>query len=438
MFKSKQFFVALGLAILIGALVGGVYITQKNNLPEIFDYVPTGMDQVMINRAEQNIQNNTNMLVEIPQAVQEQFQQIKVMLIAQDESFSGEQLLFIQTKSGFSPENFLQTINPEDETISTYLRLADGQYLFAPQKLVQEYSKPTKEEALFYQPQLKKYISKIRRSSLSVISHNNELLNMQKQYSSLLDSAEYLLMHISSDKGKFDFSSYVLFSKPQTGLQTLFNPEFKSSLTESTIAYLEIGKILAGIDFSSQDGTSSMYAELAKKILSNNLAIVVSKGANIMNLGITILSEDETLFSDLEMFFPFVSLRLQEYFGIPEDQITSVQQPGKIGYDVMIQGIQKIGIYLEKSDNETKLTIGNPIIEGKKKKFPKYSKNTLVVLHVDMNQLLGLYKQFANIGANPGLLNESQQNALDQMKDKILYGEVSVDEEKISIEGSIK
>lgn len=438
MFKSKQFFVALGLAILIWALVWGVYITQKNNLPEIFDYVPTGMDQVMINRAEKNIQNNTNMLVEIPQAVQEQFQQIKVMLIAQDESFSWEQLLFIQTKSGFSPEDFLQTINPEDETISTYLRLADGQYLFAPQKLVQEYSKPTKENALFYQPQLKKYISKIRRSSLSVISHNNELLNMQKQYSSLLDSAEYLLMHISSDKWKFDFSSYVLFSKPQTWLQTLFKPEFKSSLTESTIAYLEIGKILAWIDFSSQDWTSSMYAELAKKILSNNLAIVVSKWANVMNLWITILSEDETLFSDLEMFFPFVSVRLQEYFALPEDQITSVQQPGKIWYDVMIQGIQKIWIYLEKSDSETKLTIWNPIIEGKKKKFPKYSKNTLVVLHVDMNQLLWLYKQFANIWANPWLLNESQQNALDQMKDKILYWEVSVDEEKISIEGSIK
>jgi len=46
------------------------------------------MDQVMINRAEKNIQNNANMLVEIPQAVQEQFQQIKVMLIVQDQSFS--------------------------------------------------------------------------------------------------------------------------------------------------------------------------------------------------------------------------------------------------------------------------------------------------------------------------------------------------------------
>jgi len=124
--------------------------------------------------------------------------------------------LFLQTKSDFSPQDFLQTINPEEETLSTYLRLDDGQYLFALQNLIQDYSKPTKENALFYQPQIKKYISKIRKSSLSIISHNNELLHMQKQYSSLLDSAEYLLMHISSDKNNFDFSSYVLFSKSQT------------------------------------------------------------------------------------------------------------------------------------------------------------------------------------------------------------------------------
>ncbi|HCY20527.1 TPA: hypothetical protein DIC40_01405 [Patescibacteria group bacterium] len=83
------------------------------------------MDQVMVNRAEKNIQNNTNMLIEVPQAVQEQFQQIKVMIIVQDESFSGEQMVFLQTKSDFSPEDFLQTINPENETTSTYLRLDD-------------------------------------------------------------------------------------------------------------------------------------------------------------------------------------------------------------------------------------------------------------------------------------------------------------------------
>jgi hypothetical protein len=35
-------------------------------------------------------------------------------------------------------------------------------------------------------------------------------------------------------------------------------------------------------------------------------------------------------------------LRIQQAFGITEDQITSFQQPDKIGYDVMIQGIQKV------------------------------------------------------------------------------------------------
>ncbi len=438
MFKSRKFFISIVIAIFVWLLFWGVYFTQKNKLPEIFDYIPTGMDQVMINRAEKNIQNNTNMLVEIPQAVQQQFQQIKVMIIAQDESLDWEQLLFLQTKSDFSPQDFLQTINPEDDIVSTYLRLADGQYIFAPQKYIQSYAKPDKENALFHQPQLKKYLSKIRKNWLSIVSHNNELLSMQKDYSSLLDSAEYLLMHISSDKNKFDFSSYVLFSQSQTWLQTSFKPQFKSSLTESTIAYLEIGKILAWIDFSTQNWWTSIYTELLKKVLSNNLAIVISKWSNIMNLGITVLSKDESLFNELESMFPFVWLRIQQAFGITEDQITSFQQPDKIGYDVMIQGIQKVWIYLEKLDNQTKLSIWNPIIEGKKKKFPKYSKNTLVVLHVDMNQILWLYKQFANIWANPWLLNESQQSALDQMKDKILYWEISVDEEKISIEGSIR
>ena len=60
MFRSKKFFTALGIGILLGALIGAVYVTQRNNLPDIFQYVPTGMEQVMVNRAERNIQNNIN------------------------------------------------------------------------------------------------------------------------------------------------------------------------------------------------------------------------------------------------------------------------------------------------------------------------------------------------------------------------------------------
>jgi hypothetical protein len=46
------------------------------------------MDQIMVNWAEKNMRNNTNMLVSIPEAVQQQFQNIKVMIIVQDQTFS--------------------------------------------------------------------------------------------------------------------------------------------------------------------------------------------------------------------------------------------------------------------------------------------------------------------------------------------------------------
>ena len=81
-----------------------------------------------------------------------------------------------QTKSDFSPEDFLKTINPENETTYTYLRLDDGEYIFGPQKIIQSYTKPDSENALFKQPELQKYLSSIRRSSLSIVSHNNSLL----------------------------------------------------------------------------------------------------------------------------------------------------------------------------------------------------------------------------------------------------------------------
>jgi hypothetical protein len=437
MFKSKQFFTALGIAILIWALTGWVYFTQKNVLPEIFDYVPTGMDQVMINRAEKNIQNNTNMLVEIPQAVQEQFQQIKVMIIVQDESFPWEQIVFLQTKSDFSPEDFLQTINPEGETTSTYLRVDDGQYIFAPQKFIQEYTKPIEEKALFKQWALKKYISSFKKSSLSVISNNKDIFSSQTQYSSLLDAVEYLVMNISStSKGNFDFSAYVLFWTSQTGLQSFFKPQFTSLLKESTIAYFELGKLASEIDFSPQWTSGTTQDILLKKILANNLAIVVSKGANMFNLGITVVSSDKTLFTDIEPLFPLLGVWLQGQQMISGSQITSIQQPGKVWYDIVLQGVQKVWVYLEQDKNTTKLTIGNPIIEWKKKKLRWYSKQALAVLDIDMNQLLALYKQFANIGIWG--LSSAQESMFTQIQDKTLRGEIFIEKDVMGIKWSIK
>lgn len=436
MFRSKRFFISLFIAIFIGILWAVTYVTSRDSLPKIFEYIPTNMDQVMVNRAEKNIANNTNMLVDIPLAVQEQFQQIKVMIIVQDESFSGEQILFLETKSDFNPRDFLETINPEDDTLFTYLRLDDDQYVFGPQLFIQNYTKPTTDKSLFLQPQLHKYLSTIRKSSLSVVSHNNDLLSSQKQLAWLLDSAEYLLMSITSDKWNFDFASYILLNQPQTGLQSSFKPQFTSLLKESTVVYLELGNILSSVDISSQLISWSVQDALLQKLLAHNIALVISKWANMFNLGLTLVSNDESLYTDLEQYLPMLGVWIQNQPMLSGNQITSVQQPNKIGYDITIQGIQKVGIYLEKRDNQTILSIGNPIVEGKKIKLRNYSKKSLAVIQVDMNQLLDIYKQFSNIGI--WWLSADQESMFTQMKDKTLYGNIAIEEKEISIKGSIK
>ncbi|HCY20528.1 TPA: hypothetical protein DIC40_01410 [Patescibacteria group bacterium] len=230
--------------------------------------------------------------------------------------------------------------------------------MFGPQQTIQSYTKPIPDKTLFQQSQLKKYIPIIRRSSLSIVSNNNDLFSTQKEYSSLLDSAEYLVMNISSSpRGEFDFSAYVILSQSQAEQQNKFKPQFTSLLKESTITYLELGKILSGIDISAQLASGSAQDLLLKKLLANNLAIVVSKGANMFNLGVTIVADNPSLFTDLEPFFPLLGMWLQSQPMISGNQVTSIQQPGKIGYDITLQGVQKIGAYLEQTENQTKISL---------------------------------------------------------------------------------
>ncbi len=439
MLKTKQLFIWLWVIIFTGLLALGVYFSSKNKLLEIFEYIPDNTDQVMVNRVEKNMQSNQNMLVEIPQAVYQQFQQIKVMILVQDKNTTWDQLIFLQTKSEFSPQEFLKTINPEENITSTYLRLQDWLYLFGPQQIIQEYTQPSIENRLFYQPQLKKYIPEIKQHSLSIISHANQAIWLQKQVSSLLDSAKYLLINISSTKKKFDFSAYMIFSWTQQQVSKIsFQPKFTQLLTESTIAYFELGNILSGTNISSQLASWALQDLLLKKLLANNLWIVMSKWSNMFNIWLTVLSSDTSLFTDLEPLIPTLWSFLQTFPMMSGAQITSVQQPGKIGYDILFPNIQKIWLYLEQENNSTKLSIGNPIIEGKRKKLSQYWKNTIAVLHVDMNQVLWIYKQFSNIGTNASILTNNQQSIVDQMKDKVLNAQILLEEDAISLQWTIK
>ncbi|HCB52181.1 TPA: hypothetical protein DEP21_06545 [Patescibacteria group bacterium] len=146
----------------------------------------------------------------------------------------------MQTKNDFSPEEFLTTVNPETEILYTYLRLDNGQYLFAPKSEIQSYTKPDEQNSFFGQEKLKTYKSFLKDNSLVMISHNNEFISAQQQYAELFQNVGYFIMGVSSSQKEMKFTSYLLFAKPETYTVPVFKPKFTSYLKSSTIAYIEL------------------------------------------------------------------------------------------------------------------------------------------------------------------------------------------------------
>ncbi len=430
MFKSKSFFIWLFLAIFLSVLSAIVYSKQKNSIPEIFNYVPTNVDQIMINWAEKNLKNNLSSVVEIPYAVQEQFQKIQLMVIVQDRPFDENgQLMFLQTKPGFVPELFLETINPEDEIIFTYLRLDKWQYLFAAQQLIQNYTKPSSDNSLFWQKDIKPLLPSIKKSSLTIISADRDSL-LPEGYSGPLSSIKYIITNINSDsQSNFGFSLYAI-TDSHLDYDYSFESKFSNLFIDSTIAYLELGKISQSLDSNWEN------SDFFQKLLSNNIAIIIGNWANMFNLWLTVVSDNSSLYNDLEPFFPFVLERLKSYPLFEWIEITSVQQPWKIWYDFLIQNIQKIWLYLEQKDWQTKLSLWNPQTDWKSQKLKKHSKNSLAILQVDMWKLLNLYKQFTDISLL--WLSDQQQDLFSSMQDKTLFWEIFFSDNYIWIQGFIQ
>lgn len=196
-------------------------------------------------------------------------------------------MLFLEARGGFSPADFLKTLNPETEVVYTYLRLDDNRYLFAPQQIIQMYKQPKPNKGFFDQQELDGFGGLINRSSLVMISHSNQLIRSQEQYAPLLQKVQYFVMAINSTKQETNFKAYLLFTTPQTFTIPKFAPQFKSYLKESTLAYLELGDIITtlGINadqlFGEGSGDNSVQgivkAQFISKLFAKHVALIVSK-----------------------------------------------------------------------------------------------------------------------------------------------------------------
>ena len=420
-------------------------VYKQASLPEFFSYVPANADQVVINRPARNIQNTKDLWSsQIPEWVRSQFKQIELMFMVQVWEWSGDQLLFLETNSEFSPQDFLSTLNPATEVLYSYKRFEDGHYLFAPKSLLDKYQKPSPGKWFFDNSMIRNYASIYKSYGMTILSHTQKSLWLPDQFSQLFANVDYLIMWIDSTNKKTSFISHALFTKtnPRTGDD--FSPKCKKYLKASTMAYIEVGPI-ASLLVSPQLNTTftgaqliqqAVLAETIQQFFKHNTALVISKWSNALNMWITLVAQDETLFTKIKPRIPAIGQWLKQQDMFASAKFTPIETADKIGYMLSLAPGQEIWLFVQQQDHQTIVSMGNPLLDGSSSQKLLYTDDSLATINVDMDQILWVYKQVFGAGVSDGL--PTTDTALSQFQGKILRATVIADRYGLWLEWEIK
>lgn len=419
-------------------------IERSEQLPDLFQYVPADAQQVVVNRPARNIWNTQDIsLTQIPAGVKAQFQQISLMLMVQVGQGTGDQMMLLDTNSDFSPQDFLSTLNSETEITYIYKRLDDGRYVFGPKELVSVYLKPTEHTSFFANKKLAQYTKIYKNYGMTIISHNQNSLNLPSQFAQVFTNVEYMVMGVNSEKSDISFVSRIVFKKENAFTWIDFSPEFTDYLKASTIGYFEVWPIASFIPApqinTSLTGTDlvqqAVLVELAQQILQKNTAIILSKWSNPTNLWITIASENPQLFTKLKPWMPSIGQWLKSQAWLSGAVFSPVETATKIWYMITVGG-QEIWLLLGQDSDKTTLSIGNPLLEWSSSQHLLYNEHSLATLDLDADQAMWIYKQLVNFWLQTDLSSTETLN--DQLKWKLVRATIFTDSNGLWLEWEIK
>ena len=443
--KIKKYWSILALFLIVIIWFVVRIIQRQASLPQLFDYVPADVQQVLINRPARNIGNTKELAIsQVPQWVTAQFQQIELMLMVQVGQATGDQWILLETYGDFAPQDFLSTLNPESEVTYTYKRLDDGRYLFAPKQLLSVYTKPEEGKWFFSTPVVNKFAKIYKSYSMTMVSRNKSALGLPTQFSKIFANVDYIIMGINTQKTDISFVSHVVFHQENSLTGEDFAPEFTEYFKSSTMAYLEFGPIAWWIPAPQLDTSltgdnlvkNAVMGELIQQVFRQHTALVFSKWSNATNLWITIAAADPTLFTKLKPWMPTLGQRFKNQEWLSWSNFLPVETENKIWYMITLQEGQQIWFILERDDRQTALRIGNPLLEGNTSQKLFYNDHSLATLNVDVDQVLSIYKQFLNMGIQTDL--NSQDALSTQLKGKLLHATIFADEYGLWLEGEIK
>ena len=447
--------------------------------PEVRSYVPKSADQAIFVHRDKNalsLLQNAN-LAAFPQSMQDLVKTTDRMIATQDNDLlsmtpNDATLILFQVKDGFDPQGVLALLQSGNNDYTyTYKSIGKSVYVYGtPTALSRVSDSPLAADQQFLnQGVLSTYASQIADNQLSLVSLVDTAMVSQLDpvYQRALQNAKALVAMVHFDGDGETKLQADLIADTGYNIGADFNPKFGGYTSTDTIVMAEMGLSMQRFGLSSQDvttGVQSLLASMGVDLpaasytslvngLAHNRTIQLTKGQNIMGLGLILGFDTPDLYDFFAQLFPLVETQLSLATSgntavLPQGTVVQPLAATNTSSDDQRVGMQislprsgvtiPIDLLAQKKDNKTRLTLGDPVVSASESVVSKEPDDTLAYGFINFKPLVALYQQFGALASGATVQSSLPLDQLEKMKaqiqvralDKVLRLEATFDEGK--------
>lgn len=456
--KSLWVWVGIVVVCLAGLLV--FWIGKGNE--RIFDYVPQGVDQAIVIKVNPN---NTllykNYMQNLPGNIESLFADIDIVVITQKTVDAvTENLIFVQSKPGFKPQDLVDSMNGSGEVEYIYQTVEENLYVFAkPDSL--KYLKLDRENNFFSIDVLQKFSSLLNSSEISFFSHVSAT-NDVGFVGPFLANVDYFVYGIDMQGPKMDMEAHLIYKeKVVLDSSYKFKPLFNGYSNDKNLVFLEFGNVVKQLGTDKETLVASIQAlmqllgvenltaedyDVIYATLSNNMWLLVGEGNNFAGAGMSLLFRNQSKTKGWSDFFSVLTKMMPAAYSFVSAtpfmswaQTALVHDINKQWFTAQVFGVEDVGVYTEKIWEDVLLTLWDPVVESNKNSDVDFDSQTLWYFKINFSPVLDLYKRFkSSLASLSPLWQAAWEEDFSFFENKSLQGQIVASEDGVSIEAVLE
>lgn len=431
------------------------FLSQKKaRFDKIFSYVPSSIDQAVIIHPNNDKQDllTSNGIQQFNWEIETILKESNTIIIAQENNLENPSNMIFIDNSSLDKQKLLKLMNQWWETKYIYENLDDFTTVFGKPSDIEKLETSNK---LFDNEKLKSLNKIFSKYTISLVSKPINNLPTNSILGQTINSSQYFVAWANVLKDKIDIQTHIIYKENQEIVEDYtFESNFDKYADQDNILFLELWNI------AKQTGLTAKVLEENIKLISSvygfnlddkdynaifdsidgNMWILVNKSNNIFNLGIAMLLDNETIRSTIKNNIYNIKYLLEQSPAVSQSlsgqqELELIETENTIWLAKNFSGLPPVKLIAEKKNNQTILSLGEPILEWNSTEKIASKKNAIATFQLDLDQTISLYTNFAMLFMWQTNIDTQK---FETLKGKILQWQVLSYPDKISILATLK